>query len=61
MYVSINKQLISFQNCFTFCLGFARETVKHPLVSHVCAVNITLRCQQHVACELQVERDYSLI
>jgi len=49
MYASINKQVVSFQNC----LGFSGKVVKDMLLLKMCP-RATCR-GQHVAPELQVK------
>jgi hypothetical protein len=60
MYISINNQLISSQNCLVFYLIIARERLKRNfLISNVVAGNVTLCHGQHAICELLVERAWS--
>jgi len=57
MYVSINKQLVSFKIAPAFYLGFAREKFEKPLIAaNVSAGNVTLCCVYHSVMRAAVDR-----
>jgi hypothetical protein len=61
MYVSIDKQLISVQNCFGILSQMLhyRGVTRHLLIANVPVARITLCHEQHFVHELWVEWDTS--
>jgi len=59
MYGSTNKQLIHFQNCFSFATGRNKEWFFFYFISNLSEDNITLCHHQQVARDLSVLLEYT--